>query len=442
MMFNNALGFCQKKLNFLYENSYILQNIDKLILPFILLTYISSTFMNSDSIGFFALILMFLTAVKMLVTPKQNIKLSSAEVWLVVYFMIVIVSLCGSTLFSQSFKGFLKTFIYIGFYFSIVKYLKDNVSKIPLLLGTIGLCTIGEGLIGIFQSTLHLEQISTWQDTSRLNPEEVISRIYGTLKPFNPNLYGGYLVSGLSVLIGSVFYFINNKKFKLSIGASISVLAVIYAILQTGCRGAYMAVMVMFVLIFLISAKFFYRKYKKWYLTVVGAAVGMFTAVLLFVSSLRLRFLSIFAMRNDSSNSFRFNVYHSSLEMLRDNWLLGIGVGNKNFREIYGLYMKTGFDALSCYNVFLEIAVESGIFALVAFVGYLLTLFAKAIRFIKNSANIENVIFVSACAVAIFGMMFHGLVDTVFFRPQLQFIFWTYTAVITAILSKEKPSLI
>jgi len=440
-MFNNILAFSQKKLNFLYENSFILQNIDKLILPFILLTYVFSTFADSDSIGFFALIVMFLTAIKILVAPKQQIKTDGAEIWLILYFMLVIVSLCGSTLFVQSFKGFLKTFIYIGFYFSVAKYLKDNLSKIPLLLGVIGLCTFGESLIGIFQSTLHLEQISTWQDTSRLNPEEVISRIYGTLKPFNPNLYGGYLVSGLAVLIGSVFYFLNHRRVKLLIGTLISVFAAIYAILQTGCRGAYMAVMIMFVLVFLISAKFFFPKYKKWYLMIVGSAVAMFTAVLLFVSSLRLRFLSIFAMRNDSSNSFRFNVYHSSLEMLRDNWLLGIGVGNKNFREIYGLYMKTGFDALSCYNVFLEIAVESGVFALIAFLGYLISLFVKAVRFIKKSTDTADIIFVSVCIVGIFGMMFHGLVDTVFFRPQLQFIFWTYTAVIAAIMSKEKPSL-
>jgi hypothetical protein len=45
--------------------------------------------------------------------------------------------------------------------------------------------------------------------------------------------------------------------------------------------------------------------------------------------------------------------------MFKDNWLLGIGVGNQNFREIYGLYMKTGFDALSAYNIYLETAVES-----------------------------------------------------------------------------------
>ena len=34
-------------------------------------------------------------------------------------------------------------------------------------------------------------------------------------------------------------------------------------------------------------------------------------------------------------------MYNSCVNMFKDNWLLGIGVGNKNFREIYGLYMKT-----------------------------------------------------------------------------------------------------
>ena len=60
--------------------------------------------------------------------------------------------------------------------------------------------------------------------------------------------------------------------------------------------------------------------------------------------------------------------------MFKDNWLLGIGVGNQNFREIYGLYMKTGFDALSAYNIYLETAVESGIFALLAFLSFVATL--------------------------------------------------------------------
>ena len=74
--------------------------------------------------------------------------------------------------------------------------------------------------------------------------------------------------------------------------------------------------------------------------------------------------------------------------MFKDNWLLGIGVGNQNFREIYGLYMKTGFDALSAYNIYLEIAVESGIFALLAFMAFIFLNLKNVIKYIYRKNNI------------------------------------------------------
>ena len=109
--------------------------------------------------------------------------------------------------------------------------------------------------------------------------------------------------------------------------------------------------------------------------------------------------------------------------MFKDNWLLGIGVGNQNFREIYGLYMKTGFDALSAYNIYLETAVESGIFAILAFLGFVALIIKYAIKNLKN-------IYVLAALVSITGILLHGFVDTVFFRPQIQFTFWIMVATI------------
>lgn len=196
--------------------------------------------------------------------------------------------------------------------------------------------------------------------------------------------------------------------------------------------------MLIFGCAFLLSAKFFWNTYKKIYLSIIGGAFTLFVMAMTFVGALRHRFMSIFAMRNDSSNSFRFNVYHSSLEMFKDNWVLGIGVGNKNFREIYGLYMKTGFDALSAYNIYLETAVESGIFALIAFLGFLFTLSKDAVKYIFSSQNKEAVIYVASAIIAVWAVMFHGLVDTIYFRPQLQFMFWTYVAVISTLLSSKK----
>ena len=433
-MFSNILFKIQDKTKYLYENSIFLQNIDFFILCSILLVFVVSTFMQSDYIGFVAFVTMFLTFVKLLTKSGEHFSFNTFEIFILVYFMLVIVSLAGSTLFALSLKGFMKTFIYIGFYFSVAHYLKNNKGKIPLIFAAISGCICFESVAAFLQNFAHVEAISTWQDTTGLNPEEIMTRVYGTLKPYNPNLLGGYFVVGIPAVLGFCAYLLNKKEYKYSLIAGFVGLFSIISLFLTGCRGAYLALLTILLGTFLISAKFFWTNYKKWYLSFVGFAFCVFTFALIFITSLRARFISIFAMRNDSSNSFRFNVYQSSVKMFMDNWLFGIGVGNKNFREIYGLYMKTGFDALSAYNIFLEIAVESGIFALVAFVGYLFVCIKDSVKFILKSTDVTSVIFVSAALLSVLAATLHGFVDTVFFRPQLQFVYWTMVGVISACL--------
>lgn len=434
IMFNNLLQFTQKKCEYLYKNSLFLQNINKLIFASIIAVFLSSAVMSSDVIGFIALITVFLTFVKVLTKPDEKIDCKTFELWLLAYFMIVIISLAGATLFHLSLKGFFKTFTYLAFYASLVQYLKNNKHKIPFILGTIGVCISFEAIVGFLQNFAHVDEISTWQDVSKLNPEEVMTRVYGTLKPFNPNLLGGYFVAGIPALYGLAAYYFTDKKIKVSLTWIVCALLSTVTLFLTGCRGSYIGMMVILVGMFAVSAKYLWQNYKQIYLSAAGAVILFATIVLMFVSSLRARVLSIFAMRQDSSNSFRFNVYNSSLQMFKDNWLLGIGVGNQNFREIYGLYMKTGFDALSAYNIFLEIAVESGVFALIAFVGFLITLIKNAVNFILKSTDIKSVITVSACIISVCAVCVHGFVDTVFFRPQIQFVFWTMVAVIRTII--------
>ena len=302
--------------------------------------------------------------------------------------------------------------------------------KIPFLTVVIAISVGIEGIAAFLQNFARPEAISTWQDTSSLNPEQIMTRVYGTLKPYNPNLLGGYFVAGLPAIFGMSAYCLTKKTYNWALIWLLLALVTTGALVSTGCRGSYLALIVMFGLMFLISAKFLWNTYKKIYLAIVGGVVALGTLGVLASTSLRARVLSIFAMRSDSSNSFRFNVYQSSLQMLKDNFLLGIGVGNQNFREIYGLYMKTGFDALSTYNIYLEIAVESGIFALITFAGFLIDALYSAVRTILKTENIKIAILLSIPLVSIAGMMTHGLVDTVFFRPQIQFAFWTMVGIL------------
>ena len=431
-MFNKLFNFTQNHTQAFYNNSLLLQNIDKFIYLSILAVFAVSTIFPSDYIGLIAVFTTLMTIVKLLFVKGEKLEATGAEIWLLVYFMIVIISLAGSSLFMLSLKGFLKTLIYMGFYLSIAHFLKNNKDKIFPIFITIGLCVSFEGIMGFLQNFAHVEEISTWQDVSKLNPEEVMTRVYGTLKPYNPNLLGGYFVAGIPALYAVVAALFTDKKYKLAAIGGFCALISSVALFLTGCRGSYIGMMVILGGTFLVSAKYLWHSYKAIYISIVGGCAALMTSAILLSASLRARILSIFAMRQDSSNSFRFNVYQSSFNMFKENWLLGIGCGNRNFREIYGIYMRTGFDALSAYNIFLEIAVESGIFALIAFIGFIISTLVDGVKMLLKSADTKQVIFLSAAVISICAVMIHGLVDTVFFRPQLQFIFWTMAAIISS----------
>ena len=439
---NKIFSYFQDKCSYLSQNSMLIKNIDNIIFITIISVYILSLFASSDIIGYAALTAIFLTIIKLFVKKGEKIGLNLFEKFLLVYFLIVVISLAGSTLFQLSLKGFFKTLTYLGFYFSVFQYFKNNLSKIPFTVALIGFCAALQGFVGIFQNFCQVGEISTWQDVSNINPEDVMTRVYGTLQPYNPNLFGGYLVTSLSCLIGTLALNIMDKNYKRSAVLLILFLTTSFALILSGSRGAYMGFLAIIVCIFGFFAKFIWQnkkeKLKKIFLSALGIITAFLISLIIFVSSIRTRILSMFVMRSDSSTSFRFNVYQSAIQMIKDNWLLGIGVGNQNFREIYGLYMRTGFDALSTYSVFLEITVESGIFALIAFLGFLFALLNKAIRFTIESINLVYVIIVITAITSITATMVHGIVDTIFFRPQLQFIFWSMVAFISAIIHDQK----
>jgi putative inorganic carbon (HCO3(-)) transporter len=433
MLLNSALSFLQKGFTPIYNRSFVLQNIDWLIFINILLIIISSSFAPSDFIGYFAIVAIILTLLKLITKAGSRFELSTGDKFLLLYFIFVLISLCGSTLFYLSLKGFCKTFTYIGFYISFIHYIKDNKSKIKYILMLLALVTVSESLIALKQNFLSVSEISGWQDTTNLNPEEIMTRVYGTLKPYNPNLFGGYILGVLPSTLIFTYLPALNKHYKTALFGIMFFIMGAITIILTGCRGSYIGLFAEIVLLGLFTYKFLREKYKQFFIKLSGILAGLVTFVILSTTSLRARIFSIFAMRNDSSNSFRFNVYHSCVDMFKDNWLLGIGIGNQNFREIYGLYMKTGFDALSAYNIYLETAVESGIFALLCFLGFVITNLKQAIKYIYMHKN-PRVIYLAIATLSLVGLLIHGFVDTVFFRPQIQFVFWIMIGIIRVLV--------
>lgn len=443
---NRIYAYFQNKSENMVKNSFILSNIDGIILFFMGVTLFASTFMQSEHIGAFAIVVVLLTIVKLFTKKGARVAVTSFDTALIVYFIICFISTFNSTLVPQSIHGFLKTVIYFFYYFCVANYFQTNQSKIKYILVLVALLCSAEGIIALFQNFGGIEQISTWQDSNYINPEDAIARAYGTLKPYNPNLLGGYLLAGIPYILGAGALFLINKHYKQFFVSIAAFLICALAVFVTGSRGAYLglgAILAGMIAVVTIIINVNYstcEKLKVMWHKAVAALMSVFVLVLIAVPKITKRLLSIFILRGDSSTSFRMNVYNSSWNMFCDNWILGIGVGNQTFREIYGLYMLTGFDALSTYSVPLEIAVESGVFALIAYIAFLGLFLYNCFKFVKSSDGTNSLAdkaIVCASILTVLGVMTHGMFDTIYFRPQLQFLFWTMVAMSSSILYKD-----
>lgn len=446
MFINQFLARFQKtKLASILKDSLFFNNIDKILFTLLIATIISTTFMPTGVIGLLAIVFALGCFFRVIVKTGETAELSFINKILIFYLLVVIISLMGSSYFILSLKGILKTFVYIAFYFASVYFLSENRKKIiPLVFLITGIMGV-ESVIAIMQNVSHIEAIATWQDTSNVvDPTHVISRAYGTLLPYNPNLLAGYLITGISYIFAFIGIAAFNKDKKLILtGVSVFLLTFL-AIFATGCRGAYLGLFAFIfalfaAVLFLLKKKFgSFKQIKTKYKLMLFGFVAFLMGIVLFVPSITERILSIFTLRKDSSISFRMNVYEACYQMFLDNKFLGIGVGNKNFREIYGLYMKTGFDALGAYSVPLEIAVESGIFAFISFFAFLLAIIYRIIKYLNfKGAHPVHKILVFSTLLIIISTMAHGLFDTVFFRPQIQILFWLNLAIFHSIVIKR-----
>ncbi len=440
---NYLLVFVQSKTEKIADNSFLLSNLNFFILVSIIATYIFSTFAETSLIGVVSFLVPFFVCLKVFLSKGEKIELERCNFYLLLYLIICFITNFTSSMPYQSLYGFMKTLIYFAFYFALCQFLKANKKYIMLLLFVIASLISVESIIGLIQNTAGVENISTWQDTSYVNPEHVLSRVYGTLKPYNPNLFGGYLIVGFSSIIAIISYFLQKSKIKSAIISCICLLVSALAIFLTGCRGAYLALFVIIIGLVLASFQVIFYDFKNiklqklWKVTIAFFGVCGILFMILNQGIFR-RLMSIFILRGDSSTSFRMNVYNSAIQMFQDNWLCGIGVGNKVFREIYGLYMLSGFDALSCYCVFLELAVESGILALIAYLLFIGSLSIAAVKNFLSSNDLSNKVLLFVTFISIIAVMFHGLFDTIYFRPQIQYIFWTMAAILTVLVREEK----
>ncbi|CAN5623769.1 IctB family putative bicarbonate transporter [soil metagenome] len=365
---------------------------------------------------------------------KESRHASATDVLVLVFFAINVVAACASHYFIPALFGLRKIVIYICSYFYFTSILHNSPKRKLLLVSLLVMAAVVESLVGFDQFRNHVQPLATWEDPS---VETQGTRIFSWLG--NPNLLAGYLIPIGPLAFALGFSALTSGRFLLAIPPLVAGAIISVAIVLTGSRGGYLAIGAAGATISLMAVARFWIAKPKARVFIVLLCVVLPILLLLglhFVPSFEQRVTSIFAGREHSSNSYRINVWNASWRMFLDNWWIGIGPGNQVFRLAYGLYMVSGYDALGTYCVPLEVAVECGIVGLIAFALLLVSLFARAhISFWSvnpdQSTRLSLEQWLTAGAIAaLVGLLAQGMVDTVFYRPQVQFIFWLAVALI------------
>jgi putative inorganic carbon (HCO3(-)) transporter len=285
---------------------------------------------------------------------------------------------------------------------------------------------------GIRQWFFGAKALATWVD-----PESTLSkttRVYSYLG--NPNLLAGYLIPAVALSLVAIFAWhgwIRKSLAVIMLAANASCLVLTFS--RGGWIGMLIAILAAMVLLAYWWSVQLSPFWRTWLLPIIlGTFIGALLLAVIFVEPVRLRLVSIFADRQDSSNNFRRNVWDAVFQMIRDRPIIGIGPGHNSFNKIYPLYQHPRYSALSAYSIFLETAVESGLVGLSCFIWLIIVIVNTGLVQMRSFLKVRNQdgLWLIGAIAAIFGMLGHGTVDTVWYRPEVNTVWWLMVAMVAS----------
>ncbi|WP_013324768.1 IctB family putative bicarbonate transporter [Gloeothece verrucosa] len=347
------------------------------------------------------------------------------------YWGIATVAVAFSPVKAAAFEGWIKLTLYLVMFALMARVLRSS-RLTSLIVSVYLLVALVVSVYGVRQQLSGVEQLATWNDP--LSDLAGTTRVYSYLG--NPNLLASYLLPAIALSAAALFVWQGWLQKTLAMTMLLVNTACLY---YTQSRGGWIGVMVLS-LVFLLLLYYWYKDslppfWQKWLLPIVLGTLAAFLLIaMMFVDPLRIRVMSIFAGREDSSNNFRMNVWGSVIKMIKAYPIIGIGPGNEAFNKVYPLFMHPKYSALSAYSIFLETTVETGVIGFTCFLWLLVVTINQGVRQIKDlrqQANLQGFWLIAAVATMA-GMLAHGCVDTVWYRPQISTLWWLMLALIAS----------
>jgi putative inorganic carbon (HCO3(-)) transporter len=287
-------------------------------------------------------------------------------------------------------------------------------------------------IYGVRQKFFGAAQLATWVDPE--SPLAKNTRVYSYLG--NPNLLAGYLLPAIVLSLIAIFAW---KRLSLKLLATTMLIVNLACFRFADSRGAFIGIALAAVVL-VVALRYWYSRYlsqfwRTWLIPLFFLGLASAFALAYGASDVfQLRINSMFAWRKDSSNNFRINVWDAVFRMIRDRPILGIGPGHASFNNMYPLYQIRRFTALSSYSVFLEHIVEMGFIGFAAFLWLLTVTFNTAILQLRRfrAENTVDGLWLIGAIASLVAMLGHGLVDTVWYRPAINTLWWFMVTIVAS----------
>ena len=235
----------------------------------------------------------------------------------------------------------------------------------------------------------------------------------------NPNFLAVYLLAVFGVSLGWTFSGRKNRLFGLA-----------PLLLSSGClvltwtRGAWLGALAAtaFFLLFRSSASL---------AALLVSPLSVFGIYPFLPEGIRARFGSIGNLAETSSH-YRIETWKSVLRLIRAH-PFGIGSGEATFHLIYPVYAVSGTESvMHAHNVYLQIAVEHGLFGLLLFLLLLTLLFRGFFSCWRQGIRLGDRSLFLGIAAALTGLLTMGFFDHLWYQPSLFFLFAALAAGLSA----------
>ncbi|NLX61469.1 MAG: polymerase, partial [Tissierellia bacterium] len=335
---------------------------------------------------------------------------------IILYIIFITINTITSNDPIGSFRDLSKHLTSIGFIFVLINSIRSKKDFNILVVLLIISATL-TAVYGLYQlATGNVVMEDKWVDEAT-NPD-LQTRIYSVFG--NPNIFAEYLIMLIPISLSSFWF---SKRIHKKALFLITSLVLVLALVLTMSRGGWIGFAFgIFVFILLVE--------KRLLLLPIPAAIG---GLFILPDAILNRLMSILNFA-DSSNDYRIRMWKFTLEVIRDNWLVGVGFGHLPFREAFGRYTRT-MVTYHAHNTYLETMAEMGILGFIVFISFLFVLFKYTIKKLIKGNDEYTKIITAGILSGLAAVLVQGLVENILYMPRIIISFWILVGLLITLIN-------